>query len=278
MVVESRAANHGASAADSIRCVDAKNHRCRARVPDRHRHHPDRCGAPTRARAARHGGRDGVAGRRRRRRGPAKRRQCRRCRGRDGLRHGGDAPVRGQSGRRRLHADPVRRWPIDVHRFPRDGAGQGLAQHVSRRQGRADERQHRRLAIVGRARHGARFPDGASKSTARDRGPRTWRRRSNWPRGSRFRTRSRSRSRDRARLARIRNRSASSRRTARSSTSARRWRSPSLPRRSSASRRTARTNSTKARRRSASPRRWRSTAASSPKPISRTTRRSSARR
>ena len=68
-------------------------------------------------------------------------------------------------------------------------------------------------------------------------------------------------------LARIPNRSASSRRTARSSTSARRWRSPSWRRRSSASRRTARTNSTKARRRSASPRRWRSTAASSPRPI-----------
>ena len=38
--------------------------------------------------------------------------------------------------------------------------------------------------------HRARFPDGASRSTARSRGPRTWRRRFNWRRASRCRTRS----------------------------------------------------------------------------------------
>ena len=103
------------------RCEDQ---RCRARLTACHHHRPDRRGAPTGARAARHGGRNGSAGCRRRRGGPPKGRECRGRGGRDGLRHGRDASLRGQPGRRRLHADPVRRRPLDLHRFPRDGAGQ----------------------------------------------------------------------------------------------------------------------------------------------------------
>ena len=50
--------------------------------------------------------------------------------------------------------------------------------------------QHRRLALVRRARHGARVRDGGQRSTARGSGPRTWRPpSSSRPRASRCRTR-----------------------------------------------------------------------------------------
>ena len=181
------------------------------------------------------------ARRRRRRLGAAKGRQRRRRRGRDGLRDGGHASLRRQSRRRRLHADPLRRRPHDVHRFPRDGAGEGDAQHVSRRQGRADERQHRRLAIVGRAGHRARFRDGGRRSTA----SRTWaenmapaielarrasRCRTRWPKSLKGSTRLGEDPGVEAHLP-------EERRVLRGRRDARR--SPSWPRRSSASRRTA---------------------------------------
>ena len=44
--------------------------------------------------------------------------------------------------------------------------------------GDADEGQHRRLALVGRARHGARLRDGRQQIRQEERGRRTWRRRS----------------------------------------------------------------------------------------------------
>ena len=79
----------------------------------------------------------------------------------------------------------------DVHRLPRARAGEGVAQHVPRREGRADARQHRRLAIVRRAGHGARLRDRASPSTDGGSGPRTWRPPWSWRRRAfPFRTRS----------------------------------------------------------------------------------------
>ena len=48
------------------------------------------------------------------------------------LRAGGDASVRGQHRRRRIHAGPPRRRAHHVHRFPRARARKGVAQHVPR--------------------------------------------------------------------------------------------------------------------------------------------------
>ena len=140
--------------------------------PDRSR----RRRPPAGARAPRDGRGHGSDRRRRRRLGAAKGRQRGRRRGRGRLRDGGDASVRRQHRRRRLHADSHGRRPDDVHRFPRARAGEVDAQHVPGREGRAHARQHRGLAIVGRAGHRSRIRARGRRSTASGRGPRTWRR------------------------------------------------------------------------------------------------------
>ena len=64
-------------------------------------------------------------------------------------------PCRRQSRRRRLHDDPARRWPQDVHRLSRDGAARSDGGHVSRCARQRDPgSQHPRPSRGRRAGHG----------------------------------------------------------------------------------------------------------------------------
>ena len=54
----------------------------------------------------------------------------------------------------------------------RERAPEGLARYVSRRERQADARQHRRLALLGRARHRARLRAGAAEIRAQEMGRR----------------------------------------------------------------------------------------------------------
>ena len=86
----------------------------------------------------RHGGRFGSARRGDRRRHPAPRRQRDRRGGGDWLRRGGHQPVLRQSRRRRVPGRPSRQdRPRRLYRFPRDRAGGGDQDDVSRRRRRS---------------------------------------------------------------------------------------------------------------------------------------------